>query len=122
MGHGRNRSGSAKKMPEWVWMNPFCHYCGRRVVKSKRRPDPHHPDVGTVEHIPPRWIARMAGVSPGKVLACYPCNQRQNRADRALFPVFFVQLWNGADLPKERKMLLPGNKPEAVDVPVCERK
>jgi hypothetical protein len=100
---------SRKPVPSRWWLDPYCYYCGRRVVKASNRPKPTYADVGTVEHIPPLWIARMMRVQARKVLACYSCNAHQNREVQKLFPPYFFHLWNGSDLPKQRrKMLMPG--------------
>jgi hypothetical protein len=95
---------SSHPVPGIWWLNPFCHYCGRRVKKATTATQ-HHADTGTVEHIPPKWIARMMGVPCEKVLACYACNARENERAQEMFPGYFLQLWNGGSIPCKRRML-----------------
>lgn len=67
--------------------------------------------TGTVEHIPPRWIARLGdGLPMIRVLACYSCNGRENKRVQEMFPRFFLVLWNeGRILEPRRKMLPPSS-------------
>lgn len=102
----RPRSGGG--VPSRWWKNPYCHYCGKEVVKWRPGYKKCRADLGTVEHIPPLWMARMMGVKAARVLACYSCNTAENKRVQAMFPAYFFHLWNGGDLPKGRKMLKKG--------------
>jgi hypothetical protein len=69
--------------------------------------------MGTVEHIPPLWITRLPGgekLEQRKVLACRACNHAEGVKVTRLFPAFFIQLWNGGSLPREKLMLPPGGR------------
>jgi len=104
MGHGH-------QVPSSWWRHPYCYYCGKQVMKSPSGGLVRLPkNTGTVEHIPPKWIARLGtGLPMIRVLACYGCNNRENKRAQELFPRFFVVLWTeGRILQPRRKMLLPG--------------
>lgn len=106
-----SRRRPKKPVPSVWWQDPYCYYCGIRVVKSPVPGKPVFLYIGTVEHIPPLWIARLSGETPVRVLACYRCNMAKNKEVQALFPPYFFHLWNNRRLPGEgRKMLLPGEK------------
>jgi len=102
--------GHSHPVPSRWWRHPYCYYCGQRVVKSDRPEGIKLArNTGTVEHIPPRWIARLSGGMPAqRVLACYGCNSRENKRVQKMFPRFFVVLWTQGKIHEgKRKMLLP---------------
>ncbi len=112
------RSGAASHLPPLWWQTfPYCWYCRRPVRKRGPTDGNCLPDEGTVEHIPPLWIARMSGEVPVKVLACRACNEAEGRRVQQMFPQYFLHLWTGATMPRQRKMLMPGidTETEALD-------
>lgn len=101
--------GNNHPVPSSWWRHPYCYYCGRLVVKSKAtRWANIPPQTGTIEHIPPKWVARLGtGLPVERVLACYKCNNRENKRVQLLFPSFFLVLWLEGRITEPRRKMLP---------------
>ena len=109
-------SSNSRPVPSSWWRHPYCYYCGKRVFKSHPGSKKLPKNTGTIEHIPPRWIAKLGdGLPMTRVLACHRCNSRENKRVQELFPRFFFVLWNERRIAEPRRKMLPPGSQENQD-------
>ena len=96
--------------------NPFCYYCGRKMILTNIKEISGKPDplMCTVEHLvsrynPERWVKAKPG-EVRKVLACFQCNnERASEETKNLHPLELKLRGQGYSLNPRGKPVAPGS-------------